>query len=67
MRVFVGSKLVQRSWQDDSGNKRYSVEIQVTHVGPDLQFQSTSCHCPLRLERWLTATVNPARAVPPWV
>ena len=24
------------------GNKRQTVEIQVTHVGPDLQFQSAS-------------------------
>jgi single-strand DNA-binding protein len=38
MRIFVAGKLVQRSWQDDSGNKRQTVEIQVTHVGPDLQF-----------------------------
>jgi len=38
MRIFVAGKLVQRSWQDDSGNKRQSVEIQVSHVGPDLQF-----------------------------
>jgi len=40
MRVFVAGKLVQRSWQDNDGNKRQTVEIQVTHVGPDLQFQS---------------------------
>ena len=38
MRVFVAGKLVQRTWQDDSGSKRQTVEIQVTHVGPDLQF-----------------------------
>jgi single-strand DNA-binding protein len=38
MRVFVAGKLVQRSWQDDDGNKRQTVEIQVAHVGPDLQF-----------------------------
>ncbi|MBA3629475.1 MAG: single-stranded DNA-binding protein [Actinobacteria bacterium] len=38
MRIFVAGKLVQRSWQDNDGNKRQSVEIQVTHVGPDLQF-----------------------------
>jgi single-stranded DNA-binding protein len=38
MRVFVAGKLVQRSRQDHDGNKRQSVEIQVTHVGPDLQF-----------------------------
>ncbi len=40
MRVFVGGKLVQRNWKDNDDNKRQSVEIQVTHVGPDLQFQS---------------------------
>jgi len=35
----VAGKLVQRSWQDNDGNKRQTVEIQVvTHVGPDLQF-----------------------------
>ncbi len=34
----MAGKLVQRSWQDSDGNKRQSVEIQVTHVGPDLQF-----------------------------
>jgi single-strand DNA-binding protein len=38
MRIFVAGKLVQRSWQDEDGNKRQSVEIQVSHVGPDLQF-----------------------------
>ena len=36
--MFVAGKLVQRSWQDDAGNKRQTVEIQVTHVGPDRQF-----------------------------
>ena len=40
MRVFVAGKLIQRSWQDKDGNKRQTVEIQVTNVGPDLQFQS---------------------------
>ena len=38
MRVFVAGKLIQRTWQDESGNKRQTVEVQVTHVGPDLQF-----------------------------
>jgi len=38
MRIFVAGKLVQRSWQDDAGNERQSVETQVSHVGPDLQF-----------------------------
>jgi hypothetical protein len=34
----VAGKLVQRSWHDNAGNKRQTVEIQVTQVGPDLQF-----------------------------
>jgi single-stranded DNA-binding protein len=36
--VVVAGKLVQRTWQDDAGSKRQTVEIQVTHVGPNLQF-----------------------------
>ena len=39
MRVFVAGKLVQRTFEVQ-GQKRHSVEIQVTHIGPDLQFQS---------------------------
>ncbi len=38
MRIFVAGKLNQRSWQDNDGNQRQTVEIQVTHVGPGLQF-----------------------------
>jgi single-strand DNA-binding protein len=37
MRIFVAGKLVQRSFEVE-GQKRTTVEIQVTHVGPDLQF-----------------------------
>jgi single-strand DNA-binding protein len=37
MRVFVIGKLVQRSFEIE-GHKRAVVEIQVQHVGPDLQF-----------------------------
>ena len=36
-RVFVAGKLVQRTWEKD-GVKRQTVEVQVTSVGPDLQF-----------------------------
>jgi single-strand DNA-binding protein len=32
MRIFVAGKLVQRTWKDDDGSKRQSVEIQVTHL-----------------------------------
>jgi single-strand DNA-binding protein len=38
-RVMVIGKLIQRSFQTE-GQKRTVVEIQVQHVGPDLQFQS---------------------------
>jgi single-stranded DNA-binding protein len=38
LQVFVAGKLVQRTWQGGDGNKRQTVENQVTHVGPDLQF-----------------------------
>jgi single-strand DNA-binding protein len=38
MRIFVAGKLVQRGRQDNDGNKGQTIEIQVTHVGPDLQF-----------------------------
>ncbi len=37
MRVFVAGKLVQRTFEVE-GQKRQTVEIHVTHVGPDLQF-----------------------------
>ena len=37
MRVMVVGKLVQRTFEVE-GQKRQTVEIQVTHVGPDLQF-----------------------------
>ena len=36
-RVMVIGKLVQRSFETE-GQKRTVVEIQVQHVGPDLQF-----------------------------
>jgi single-strand DNA-binding protein len=37
MRVFVAGKLVQRTFEVE-GQKRQTVEIQVTNTGPDLQF-----------------------------
>ncbi|MDP9067913.1 MAG: hypothetical protein M3N53_06155 [Actinomycetota bacterium] len=38
MRVFVAGKLVRRAGRTTTATRRQSVEIQVTHVGPDLQF-----------------------------
>jgi single-strand DNA-binding protein len=39
MRVLVCGKLIQRTFEVE-GQKRTAIEIQVSHVGPDLQFQS---------------------------
>ena len=41
-RVIVAGKLVQRRFEDGDGNKRSTIEIQVSHVGPDLQWVSAS-------------------------
>ncbi len=38
VRVFVAGRPTQRNWEDADGNKRSSIEIQVLHLGPDLQF-----------------------------
>jgi single-strand DNA-binding protein len=43
-RVVVVGRLNQRSWEDQEGNKRSAVEIQVDEVGPSL--------------RWATAAVQ---------
>ena len=37
-RVLVTGKLIQRTWQDSDDNKRTSVEIVASNVGPDLSF-----------------------------
>lgn len=41
-RVIVAGKLVQRKFEDFDGNKRSTIEVQVAHVGPDLQFVSAA-------------------------
>ena len=41
MRVFVAGKLVQRTFETD-GQKRTTVEVQVQHIGPDLQFATAT-------------------------
>ena len=43
-RVVVVGRLQQRSWEDQEGNKRSAVEVQVDEVGPSL--------------RWATAAVQ---------
>ncbi|MDQ3915934.1 MAG: single-stranded DNA-binding protein [Actinomycetota bacterium] len=37
-RVMVVGRLQQRSWEDQEGNKRSTVEVQVDEVGPSLRW-----------------------------
>ena len=37
-RVMVVGRLQQRSWEDQEGNKRSAVEVQVDEVGPSLRW-----------------------------
>lgn len=39
-RVIVTGRLQQRSWDDNEGNKRSTVEVQVDEVGPSLRWAS---------------------------
>jgi len=57
MRIFVVGKLAQRSWQDNDGNKRHAVEIQVAHVGPDPQFGTAEVAKSTADGSWATAAV----------
>ncbi|MFN2587273.1 MAG: single-stranded DNA-binding protein [Actinomycetota bacterium] len=37
-RIMVVGRLQQRSWEDQEGNKRSTVEVQVDEVGPSLRW-----------------------------
>ena len=41
-RVVVTGRLQQRSWDDQEGNKRSAVEIQVDEVGPSLRWATAA-------------------------
>jgi single-strand DNA-binding protein len=42
MRVMVVGRLQQRSWDDQEGNKRSAIEVQVDEVGPSLRWATAS-------------------------
>ncbi|MDQ3954504.1 MAG: single-stranded DNA-binding protein [Actinomycetota bacterium] len=50
MRVFVVGRLSQRSWEDEAGNKRSTIEIHASHVGPDLQFATAEVMKPTQAD-----------------
>jgi len=37
-RVVVVGMLKQRSWENDAGEKRYAVEMDIEEIGPDLRY-----------------------------
>lgn len=41
-RVAVVGRLVRNAWQNDEGETRRSIEIQVEGVGPDLRFATAA-------------------------
>lgn len=41
-RVIVGGRLEQRTWENDEGEKRSMVEVQIEDIGPSLKFATTS-------------------------
>ena len=42
VRVIATGKLKQRSWEDDKGQKRTSVELEIEEIGPSLKFAQAS-------------------------
>jgi single-strand DNA-binding protein len=50
--VIVTGRLEQRSWENEQGEKRSVVEVQVDEIGPSL--------------RWATATVNKTQRQDNW-
>jgi len=42
MRAIVVGRLRQRSWETPEGGKRSTVEVEVEHVGPSLQWATAS-------------------------
>lgn len=51
-RVIAHGRLEQRSWENEQGEKRSVVEVQVDEIGPSL--------------RWATATVNKTQRQDNW-
>ena len=51
-RVIVTGRLEQRTWENEQGEKRSAVDIQIDEIGPSL--------------RWATATVNRTQRSDDW-
>lgn len=41
-RVVVTGRLQQRSWEDQEGNRRSAIEVQVDEIGPSLRWATAS-------------------------
>lgn len=60
MRLIVSGRLEQRSFQDQDGNSRTVVELQIDEIGPSLRYATASVN---KAER---STATTAPAVDPW-
>jgi hypothetical protein len=58
----VGRTDRRRILQDNDGNKRQTVEIQVTHVGPDLQFAIAEVAKSTAEGGWVSSSDGPSAA-----
>ena len=65
-RVMVVGRLIQRAFEKD-GQKRTTIEVQVQHVGPDLQFAVADVHkATVRRTRCTPASAGSSARGPAW-
>lgn len=43
-RVIVVGRLQQQTWEDDKGNQRSKVEVQIDEIGPSLRWATAQVH-----------------------
>ena len=64
-RVMVVGRLQQRSWEDQDGNKRSAVEVQVDEVGPSLRWATARPERSQRSGGGFGGGSSPDRSQPP--
>ena len=60
-QVIATGRLNQRSWEDNDGTKRYSVELVADHVGPSLMFATAAVERIQRSNEGATGQRQPAQ------
>jgi len=51
-RVIVTGRLEQRTWENEQGEKRSVVEVQVDEIGPSLRWATASVNKTQRQDNW---------------